>query len=139
MISDNYIRFLQNQGKHVSKKKKKSILWSFLVVQSVKYPVLSLLQLQCQSFLWHRFYPWPGNLCILQVQSKKTKKQKPKNSPSLQSLFILFDEQTILSAYNVLGTNQQGHSNSLSRLASQIYPVGNLQKMKKMYTKNIFV
>ena len=28
------------------------------------------------SLLWHRFYHWPGNLCILRAQPKKKKKER---------------------------------------------------------------
>ena len=46
------------------------------MVQKVKDPVLSL-QLP-RSLLWHNFYPWLGNVHVLQVQPKKQKTKKPE-------------------------------------------------------------
>ena len=54
----------------VHKAHKKIQLWSSLVAQQVKEPALSLQQLG--SLLWHGFDPWPGNFCMLQLQSKNT-------------------------------------------------------------------
>lgn len=50
---------------HIQKEK----LGSSLAALRVKDPVLSRLWLW--SLLWHWFDPWPGNLCVLQVQPPK--------------------------------------------------------------------
>ena len=46
-------------------------LWSSLVAQQVKVPVLSLQRLG--SLLWCRFDPWPRNLYMLRVETKEKK------------------------------------------------------------------
>ena len=50
----------------------KTNLWSSLVAQWAKDPVLSLLWLWL--LLWHGFDPWPGNFCMLQAGPKKKKR-----------------------------------------------------------------
>ena len=50
----------------------KSQSGSFLVVQKVKNPTLSLQQLRL--LLWYRFNPWPGNFHMLQVWAPPKKK-----------------------------------------------------------------
>ena len=60
--------------------------WRSLVVQLVKDPVLSLLQLG--SLLWHMFNPWPGNFHILQVQPKKERKEGRKPNTAWSHLHV---------------------------------------------------
>ena len=54
---------------------------SSLVVQQVKDPALSLMQLW--SLQWHRFYLWPRNFHMPQAQPEKKKKKKAAYHPEM--------------------------------------------------------
>ena len=89
MISDNYIRFLQNQGKHVSKKKKNL---SFGV--SLWYKVLSIPCCHCCSCSVSRScgtgsIPGLGTCAYCRYSQKKPKNKNQKTLP-LYSHFLFY-------------------------------------------------
>ena len=60
--------------------------WAFPGGQRTKDPVLSPLGLW--SLLWHRFDPWPGQSCMLQMWTEKKKKERKKDAALSSVVYI---------------------------------------------------
>ena len=58
----------KSDNNHFKERSLGSSLWA----QQVKDLALSLLSLWL--LLWYRFYPWPGNFCMLRAQPKNKRK-----------------------------------------------------------------
>ena len=91
---------IQIQGaQQIAKKMQLKTSKSSCVAQHVKDPALS--QQWLESLLWCGFDPWPGNVCMLQVQTKpnkQTKKQPKQNKTCKENVQTEIDYNQVVKS-----------------------------------------